>query len=190
MESFLWMKAKTFQRKVKFFPICLFCMCFKTSDLCSLMTDESSSRTRDHRLTYVSCSEGRERGRGGGRREQHAGFTGTTAHSERERDDRRRETHARLTSTISVLEYLVRVCSTGWMTEICTTVFSFRSQTGATRSLHAGNSRKRKKEKHLTRSLRANFCPELKQTLPTRRRKSPGPQLALQRKSLGSTLQK
>lgn len=147
------MKAKTFQRKGKFFPICLFCMCFKTSDLCSLMTDESSSRTRDHRLTYVSCSEeGRERGRGWGRREQHAGFTGTTAHSERERDDRRRETHARLTSTISVLEYLVRVCSTGWMTEICTTVFSFRSQTGATRSLHAGNSRKRKKEKHLTRS--------------------------------------
>lgn len=107
-----------------------------------------------------------------------------------QRTARGRETHARLTSTISVLEYLVRVCSTGWMTEICTAVFSFRSQTGATRSLHAGNSRKRKKEKHLTRSLRANFRPELKQTLPTRRRKSPGPQLALQRKSLGSTLQK
>lgn len=69
--------------------------------------------------------------------------------SEREREDRRRETHARLTSTISVLEYLVRVCSTGWMTEICTTVFSFRSQTGATRSLHAGNSRKRKKNTSL-----------------------------------------
>lgn len=132
---------------------------------------------------------GREAGVGG-RRERHARCTGTTA-AQREGERRQaRETHARLTSTISVLEYLVRVCSTGWMTEICTTVFSFRSQTGATRSLHAGNSRKRKKEKHLTQSLRANFCPELKQTLPTRRRKSPGPQLALQRKSLGSTLQK
>lgn len=66
-----------------------------------------------------------------------------------QRADRVREEHmhARLTSTISVLEYLVRVCSTGWITETCTTVFSFRSLTGATRSLQAGSSKGKRRSR-------------------------------------------
>lgn len=188
MESFLWKKAKTFQRKVKFFPICLFCMCFKTSDLCSLMTDESNSRTRDHKLTYVSCSEGRERSRdrGGGSSMQDA--QGQRVQREGERGQAERnpcQAHLHnLRAGVPRQGLLHRMDD--WDLHYCV---QFPITDGSHKILARWQQQK-KKEKHLTRSLRVNFCPELKQTLPTRRRKSPGPQLALQRKSLGSTLQK
>lgn len=75
-----------------------------------------------------------------------------------------KQAHSTLTSTISVLEYLVRPCSAGWITEIWTSVFSFRSRTGATRSLHAADG-KVEREKKLIPCLRENFCPGLEGTL-------------------------
>lgn len=48
-----------------------------------------------------------------------------------------------LTSTISVLAYLVEVCSVGCASEICTNVFSFPSRAAVSRSLHAAKHRKK-----------------------------------------------
>lgn len=73
---------------------------------------------------------------------------------ERKRKEERRKGGGGLTSTISVLEYLVGVCSAGWITKTCTRVFSFRSRPGASRSLQASEGERREKEKKLT------HCPE------------------------------
>lgn len=111
-------------------PICWFWevtnACLITSVRYAFLNDrgQQHSTATGHELTHLGCLlEPRERGRA---RVMQAGSL--------------------LTSTISVLEYLVSPCSAGWMTETCTRVFSFRSRTGATRSLHAGNSRAKRKE--------------------------------------------
>lgn len=147
VESFRWKKAKTFQRKVKFFPSHLFIL-HMLQNLRSVLLNDRRKQQQDQRPQANLCQLFRgagERWGGGAACTMHRDKSGAARGSEKTGERNR----ARLTSTISVLEYLVRVCSTGWMTEICTTVFSFRSQTGATRSLHAGNSRKRKKNTSL-----------------------------------------